>query len=248
MQINASFDFAADTPQAERNNYVNAVNTVVGYFDSLFTNNVTLNIKFALGERLHSAVGTTITYERMADINTPGSLLGASNTQYDIFDYATVRNRLLTMTDTNQPAAYATLPVVSPFGNDMFIFPVAEAKALGFTSPLSLAGYDGVVGTISEEELAPGGATADWTKAAPADGDQYYMIGSIEHELTEVMAGSPAMGRPSAIRRRSTRSWTCSGMRRRGCANSTPGIQRISRSITASTFIITGTLIWRLAT
>jgi hypothetical protein len=187
MQINASFDFAADTPQAERNNYVNAVNTVIGYFDSLFTNDVTLNIKFALGERLHSADGTTITYERMADINTAGSLLGASNTQYDIFDYATVRNRLRTMTDTNQAAAYATLPVASPFGNDTFIFPVAEAKALGFTSALSLAGYDGVVGTISEEELARGGATADWTKAAPANGNQYYMIGSLEHELTEVM-------------------------------------------------------------
>jgi len=105
MQINASFDFAADTPQAERNNYVNAVNTVISYFDSLFTNDVTLNIKFALGERLHSTNGTTITYERMVDINTPGSLLGASNTQYDIFDYATVRNRLLTKTDTNQAAA-----------------------------------------------------------------------------------------------------------------------------------------------
>ena len=57
MQINASFDFAADTPQAERNNYVNAVNTVINYFDSLFTNNVTLNIKFALGERYHSESG-----------------------------------------------------------------------------------------------------------------------------------------------------------------------------------------------
>src|SRR5262249_18218181 len=148
---------------------------------------VTINVKFALGERLHSTNGTTITYERMADINAPGSLLGASNTQYDVFDYATVRNRLLTKTDTNQPAAYATLPVASPFGNDTFIFPVAEAKALGFTSALSLAGYDGVVGTISEEELAPGGRTADWTKAAPADDNQFYMIGSLEHELTEVM-------------------------------------------------------------
>jgi hypothetical protein len=79
MQINASFDFAADTPQAERNNYVNAVNTVIGYFDSLFTNDVTINVKFALGERLHSTNGTTITYERMADINTPFSGRGTSD-------------------------------------------------------------------------------------------------------------------------------------------------------------------------
>jgi hypothetical protein len=85
-------------------------------------------------------------------------------------------------TDTHQPAAYATLPVDSPFGNDTFIFPVAEAKALGFTSPRSLAGYDGIVGIISEQELAPGGFTADWTKAAPANANQFYMIGAIEHE------------------------------------------------------------------
>src|SRR5262249_60508444 len=138
----------------------------------------------------------SITYETMAHINAPGSLLGASNTQYDVFDYATVRNRLLTKTDTNQPGAYATLPVVSPFGNDTFIFPVAEAKALGFTSALSLAGYDGVVGTISEEELAPGGRTADWTKASPADDNQFYMIGSIEHELTEAMGRVARDGTP----------------------------------------------------
>src|SRR5262249_49505552 len=103
-------------------------------------------------------------------------------------------NRLLTKTDTNQPAAYATLPLASPFGNDTFIFPVAEAKALGFTSPLSLAGYDGVVGTISEEELAPGGRTADWTKAAPAAGTKFYRSGPREHELPEVRARSARDG------------------------------------------------------
>jgi hypothetical protein len=188
MQINASFDFAADTPQAERNNYVNAVNTVIGYFDSLFTNNVTLNIKFALGERYLSDNGTTITYERMADINTPGSLLGASNTRYEIRDYTGVRNLLLTKTDTNQPAAYATLPTNSPFGNDKLVATLAQEKVLGITPavPGYVGVYDGVIGTASEEELAPGGNTADWTKSQPV-ADQYYMIGSLEHELTEVM-------------------------------------------------------------
>ena len=102
MQINASFDFAADTPQAERNNFVSAVNTVIGYFDGLFTNNVTLNIKFALGEDYLSDNGTTISYERMLNINDPGSLLGSSFTRYEIRDYTTVRNLLLTKTDTLQ--------------------------------------------------------------------------------------------------------------------------------------------------
>ena len=45
----------------------------------------------------------------------------------------------------------------------------------------------GVIGEISNEELAAGGYTADWTKSAPSNSKQYYMIGSIEHELSEVM-------------------------------------------------------------
>jgi hypothetical protein len=188
MQINASFDFAGDTSQAERNNFVNAVNTVVGYFDSLFTNaNVTLNVKFALGEDYLSDDGTTITYERMLNINDPGSLLGSSFTPYEIRDYTTVRNLLLTKTDTLQPTAYATLPTNSPFGTEKLVVSSAEQKALGITPTRSVAGYDGVIGTISQEELAPGGKTADWTKSTPANANQYYMIGSIEHELTEVM-------------------------------------------------------------
>jgi hypothetical protein len=189
MQINASFDFAADTPQAERNNFVNAVNTVISYFDSLFTNNVTINIKFALGEDYLSDNGTTITYERMKNINAPGSLLGSSFTRYEIRPYTDVRNLLLTKTDTNQPAAYATLPINSPFGNEKLVASLAEEKVLGITPTVpGIAGaYDGVIGIISEEELAPGGNTADWTKSIPANGNQYYMIGAIEHELTEVM-------------------------------------------------------------
>jgi hypothetical protein len=189
MQINASFDFAADTPQAERTNYVNAVNTVIGYFDSLFTNDVTLNVKFALGESYQSDDGAHITYQRMLDVNAPGSLLGASYARYEIRDYTTVRNLLVTKTDTNQPAAYATLPTNSPFGNDKLVVPLGQERVLGITPIVpNIAGvYDGVVSTISEEELAPGGNTADWTKAAPANANQYYMIGSIEHELTEVM-------------------------------------------------------------
>jgi hypothetical protein len=189
MQINASFDFAADTPLAERNNFVNAVNTVIGYFDGLFSNNVTLNVKFALGESYQSDDGANITYERMANVNAPGSLLGASYARYEIRDYTAVRNLLLAKTDTNQPAAYATLPINSPFGNDKLVASLAQERQLGITPNVpNIAGvYDGVIGIISEEELAPGGNTADWTKAAPANANQYYMIGSIEHELTEVM-------------------------------------------------------------
>ena len=64
----------------------------------------------------------------------------------------------------------------------------AEELALGITPtvPGYVGTYDGVIGIISEEELAGGGNTADWTKSQPV-ADQFYMIGAIEHELTEVM-------------------------------------------------------------
>src|SRR5215471_7039561 len=165
MQINASFNFAADTPQAERTNFVNAVNTVVGYFDTLFSNNATISINFALGEDYGSDDGTTITYERMKNINQAGSLLGSSATRYEIRDYTAVRNLLLTKTDTLQPAAYATIPVNSPFGTEKLVLSAAEQKALGITPtvPGYAGAYDGVIGIISAEELAPGGNTPDWT-------------------------------------------------------------------------------------
>jgi hypothetical protein len=188
----------------------------------------------------------------MADINTPGSLLGASNTRYEIRDYTAVRNLLLTKTDTNQPAAYATLPTNSPFGKDKLVASLAQEKVLGITPavPGYVGVYDGVVGTASEEELAPGGNTADWTKSMPANANQYYMIGSIEHELTEVMGrfafdGTSAFGNNVGP---STRLWTCSATRRRGCGRLPTETQRTSRSITATISIIIGILIWRLAT
>ena len=118
MQINASFDFVADAPQAERNNFMNAVNTVVGYYDSVFTNvNVALTVKFALGESYLSNNGSTITYQRMANANPNDFALGQSQTPYNSFNYTTVRNQLLTKSDTLQPSAYATLPTTTPFSN-----------------------------------------------------------------------------------------------------------------------------------
>ena len=52
MYINASFDFAAGATQSDISQFQNAVNIVVGYFESVFTNvNVTLNVKFAYGEK-----------------------------------------------------------------------------------------------------------------------------------------------------------------------------------------------------
>ena len=71
----------------------------------------------------------------------------------------------------------------------------AEQKALGLAASGSmLAGFDGVVGIVSNEELAAGGYTADWTSAAPANSSQFYMLGTIEHETSEVMGRTSVDG------------------------------------------------------
>jgi hypothetical protein len=200
MQINPTFAFTSGATQTDMTQFTNAVNTVIAYFDSVFTNvKVTLNVVFAYGEQYSSDNGSTIFYKPMP--NASGSFdLGLSHTEYESQIYSTVLSQLQTKTDSLQPAAYATLPTAqsNPFANDNLWLPVAQEKALGFTPHFSVAGFDGVVGIISNEELQAGGLTADWTKAAPSSSNQYYMIGTIEHELTEVM-GRDAFDGTNAI-------------------------------------------------
>jgi hypothetical protein len=72
----------------------------------------------------------------------------------------------------------------------------SEQKALGLTPTTYRSGFDGVIGIINNEQLAAGGYTGDWTNAAPANNNQYYMLGVIEHELSEVMGRFSLDGAP----------------------------------------------------
>jgi hypothetical protein len=52
MQINPTFSFISGATQSDITQFENAVNSVISYFDSVFTNvNVTLKIDFAYGEK-----------------------------------------------------------------------------------------------------------------------------------------------------------------------------------------------------
>jgi hypothetical protein len=223
MQINPTFTFISGATQSDITQFESAVNTVIAYFDSVFTNvNVTLNIAFAYGEKYLSNTASTVSYQPMANASPTGSFaLGNSQTWYESKSYSTALSQLQTKTDTMQPTAYATLPTAqsNPFANDTLWLSTAQEKALGFTPGSSLAGFDGVVGIISNEELQAGGYTADWTKAAPANGNQYYMIGTIEHEISEVM-GRVAMDGTNAIN--NTPSYTLMDMFR----YSAPGVHQ----------------------
>src|SRR5262249_13096682 len=152
MQINPTFAFVSGATASDVAQYENAVNTVIAYFDSIFTNvNVTLNVEFAYGESYLSNTASSVLLQPML----PNGPLGISETEYQSFPYSTVLSQLQGNANELQASAYVTLPTVqaNPFAADTLWLSVAQEKALGFTPTASIAGYDGVIGIISNEEL-----------------------------------------------------------------------------------------------
>ena len=155
MQINVNFDQAiASLPTG----FVTAVNWVVSYLDTLFTNPVTLNIDVGYGE--------------IAGSSLPAGALGASQAPYVPANYNTVKSALLA---ENAPGA-STLPPTSPVSGSLYV-PQAEAKALGISSSPALDGYVGFSNSVQWSY------TPNVTPSAGA----YYLVGTLEHEITELM-------------------------------------------------------------
>ena len=160
MQINVTFDqLVSSLPTG----FVTAVNYAVNYFESLFTNNATINIKVGYGEVGGSAL--------------PSNALGSSiSGQYVPVTYGAVKTALQA---EGAPGA-ANLPATSPLGGSMYINS-AEAKALGLLQNTgSIDGYIGFSSTLPFS-YSP--------TATPAAG-QYYFVGVFEHEITEIMGRS----------------------------------------------------------
>ena len=154
--------------------FYNAVNYVANLYDSLFTNNVTVNIDVSYG----SILGLSGTLSPV----TKGLGLSVS-VGYGVVSYASTRNVLLS---ENAPGS-STLPSISPEPSSYSLHMTnAEAKALGFLSATDSA-IDGSVGFNST-------ATWDFTPNTTPAGNQYYLVGSIEHEISEVMGRTSALG------------------------------------------------------
>jgi len=115
MQINVIYD---QSPGSLPAGFVAAVNYVVNYFDTTFTNPVTVNIDLGYGEIANQSLGS--------------GALGESETFFDSVSYAQAVGAL----KANQPsaaqqAAYATLPGSSPVNGGTLWVSTAQEKALG---------------------------------------------------------------------------------------------------------------------
>jgi hypothetical protein len=164
MNINVIYGQGAANNAAPSGFYT-AVNYVVNYYDSLFTNNVTVNINVSYGSILNPY---TNTYSRL--------LSGDLGESYDIetpTSYAATRNALL----SENALGASTLPSSSPIPGSLYTGS-AEAKALGFLGASSA--LDGSIG-ISASPVW------DFTPNTTPTAAQYYLVGSLEHEISEVM-------------------------------------------------------------
>ncbi len=165
MQINVTYDpsTAAGAPAG----FFSAVQYVVNLFDTTFTNNASINIEFGYGD--FPADGSTV------------SPLGESQQNRAVFgDYSQVRNILVS---EGAPGA-GTLPSSSPLAGQLVIGS-AEQKALGLIGSSST--LDGWVGIASNAALQSIGGSWSFSPTATPSSSQFYIVGTIEHEISEVM-------------------------------------------------------------
>ena len=146
---------------------------MVNYFDGLFSNNVTVNIQLGYREIAGNSLA-------------PGDP-EESQSFFDPVSYQQAVNALqVTGTSISQSAADATLPGSSPLSGGALWLTTAQENAVGLLSANNSAN-DGYVGINS----------ADLFSTAPGvtpSANQYYLIGVLEHEFSEVMGRDSLLG------------------------------------------------------
>lgn len=146
-----------------------AVNYVIGQYESLYTNNITLRIDFSMG-----VTG-----------------LGESESYFeDGFTYSQVTAALAAEaaanpTDTIKQTVVANLPATNPAPSNNFAVTTAQAKALGLDE--SYNGLDGYVIFSNAVNY-----TYDPNNRGVAG--EYDFIGVAEHEISEVMGRDSLLG------------------------------------------------------
>lgn len=165
MQIKVTYDAntLANAPAA----FYTAVDYVVNLFDTSFSNPATINIEVGYGD--FPLDGSTVAPLGESEQNTLSSA-----------DYATVKNLLA----GENTAGSLTLPSSSPLSGGLVI-DSAAAKALGLAGPSNVT--DGWVGIASDAALKADGEAWSYSATATPAANQFYIVGVIEHEFSEVM-------------------------------------------------------------
>src|SRR5690242_2292896 len=160
--INVSYDASVASAPA---GFKTAVDAVVQWFESHFSDPITINIGVGYGEVGGQTMGA-------------GSL-GQSMYFLGSYNYSTVKNALAAdATTTSDATALASLPSTNPTGNGTFWLATAEAKALGLASGSTIDGYVG---------FSSGANTFDFNNADGVTAGQFDFMGTAFHEISEVL-------------------------------------------------------------
>jgi hypothetical protein len=140
------------------------VNSVVQFYESQFSNPITLNIHVGWGEVNGQSLGS--------------GALGESESYLQSFSYTQIRNAMIAnAASSDQLSAVNSLPTSAPV-NGTYYLTLAEATALGLLS--GSATLDGYVGFSSSLPF-----TYDNSNGVPAG--EYDFYGVVAHEISEVM-------------------------------------------------------------
>jgi len=161
FQINITYDSSVANAPA---GFKATIAAVVAYFESQFTDPVTINL--------------TVGYGEVGGYKLASGALGESLTYLTSASYAQVRQALVAdATSADDAASLAYLPASSPVNGTIWTS-TAEAKALGLLT--SYNGVDGYVGFAS-------GNLFDYDRSNGITAGQYDFYGVFAHELSEVM-------------------------------------------------------------
>ena len=163
MIINVTYDPSVASAPA---GFTTTVNAVFQYFQSQFTDPISVNISVGYGEVGGQALGS--------------GALGESLTYLSSYGYSQLLGALTAdATTATDQTAVASLPASNPAGGANYLVPTAEAKALGLMG--ATASLDGSIGFSS----IPG--IFDYNNADGVGAGQYDFYGVVAHELSEVM-------------------------------------------------------------
>src|SRR6266699_2563299 len=169
LVINVTYDASVASAPA---GFTSDVAAVVRYFESHFNDPITINIDVGFGEVNGQTLG--------------GGALASSRYYLNSYTYSQVKNALTAdATSGTDAAAVATLPTSDPTNGGTYWMTTAEAKALGLASGSSLDGY---VGFGSAANLF------DYNNSDGVTAGQYDFMGTVAHEISEVLGRQTADG------------------------------------------------------
>jgi hypothetical protein len=169
--INLTFDQSTSSLPT---GFVAAINAVVQFYESLYTNPIAINIDVGFGE--------------IAGQSLSSGALGESETYFNNYSYSQIKTGLAqNATSADQVSAVNSLPVNDPTNGGNYWVSTAEAKALGLAGASS--DIDGYVGFSSSFPF-----TYNTTNGGTVASGTYDFFGVAAHEISEVMGRALFVG------------------------------------------------------